>query len=366
MACYSRNDNFLKEENYKGIYIHRQKISWLMHKFSAAILILPFYFWFWGKFTRNLQKKFSYKAIHVHDLPLSKVGYYLKKKHKLKLICDQHEFYSNWIVYTAHYNTFLGKIVKLFSNWNSYEKKYLGKADLVITVEDPLREIYLKKYHLNPCKVISLPNTPLRRIFNVKKIDQNIVERYKNNFVLTYVGAIDILRGLDLAIKAMVEIKKEIPNVRMLLVGRTVKPYDPVFLAKQYKVEGLIDFIGWKNIEELPSYIFASDICFLTPPVHREEVNNTIATKIYQYIAMGKPIIVSSAELMKNFVESNQVGFALKNNNSKDFFDKVIQIYSNKEMARQMGEKGKELSESYFWEETSKPMIKKYVILLKK
>ncbi len=366
LACYSRNDNFLKEENYKGIYIHRQKISWLMHKFSAAILILPFYFWFWGKFTRNLQKKFSYKAIHVHDLPLSKVGYYLKKKHKLKLICDQHEFYSNWIVYTAHYNTFLGKIVKLFSNWNSYEKKYLGKADLVITVEDPLREIYLKKYHLNPCKVISLPNTPLRRIFNVKKIDQNIVERYKNNFVLTYVGAIDILRGLDLAIKAMVEIKKEIPNVRMLLVGRTVKPYDPVFLAKQYKVEGLIDFIGWKNIEELPSYIFASDICFLTPPVHREEVNNTIATKIYQYIAMGKPIIVSSAELMKNFVESNQVGFALKNNNSKDFFDKVIQIYSNKEMARQMGEKGKELSESYFWEETSKPMIKKYVILLKK
>jgi len=67
---------------------------------------------------------------------------------------------------------------------------------------------------------------------------------------------------------------------------------------------------------------------------------------------------------MKNFVESNQVGFALKNNNSKDFFDKVIQIYSNQEMARQMGEKGKDLSESYFWEVTSKTLLEGYSLLL--
>ena len=361
VACYSRSDDFIEEETYKGIYIHRQKISWLMHKFSAAILILPFYFWYWKKFALNLQENFSYAAIHVHDLPLSKIGYSLKKKYKIKLICDQHEFYSNWIVYTAHYNTFLGKIVKFMSNWVSYEKEYLSKANLVVTVEEPLRELYLKKYQLNPQGVISLPNTPLRKIFNEKNIDQKIVEKYKDYYVLTYVGAIDILRGLDLAIEALVEIKKIIPNVKMLLVGGTVKPYDPVFKAKQHKVEDLIDFVGWKNIEELPSYIFASDICFLTPPVHREEVNNTIATKIYQYIAMGKPIIVSSAKLMKNFVESNQLGFALAENNSKGFFEKVIEIYSNQEMARQMGEKGKTLSESYFWENTSSKLIEGYL-----
>ena len=360
VACYSRNNDFIEEEIYKGIYIHRQKISRLMYKFSAAILVLPFYYWYWKRIVRNLQKRFSYRTIHVHDLPLSKVGYFLKRKYKVKLICDQHEFYSNWIIYTAHYNTSLGKIVKFLSNWISYEKRYLRKADLVITVEEPLREIYLRNYHLNPDKVISLPNTPLKKIFNAKRIDQNIVERFKNNYVLTYVGAIDILRGLDLAIEALVEIRKKIPNVRMLLVGGTVKPYDPISKAKQHNVEDLIDFVGWKNIEELPSYIFASDICFLTPPVHREEVNNTIATKIYQYVAMGKPIIVSSARLMKNFVESNQVGFALKNNDSKDFFEKVIEIYSNPDMARQMGEKGKALSESYFWETTSQKMIDTY------
>ena len=360
VACYSRNNDFIEEEIYKGIYIHRQKISRLMYKFSAAILVLPFYYWYWKRIVRNLQKRFSYRTIHVHDLPLSKVGYFLKRKYKVKLICDQHEFYSNWIIYTAHYNTSLGKIVKFLSNWISYEKRYLRKADLVITVEEPLREIYLRNYHLNPDKVISLPNTPLKKIFNAKRIDQNIVERFKNNYVLTYVGAIDILRGLDLAIEALVEIRKKIPNVRMLLVGGTVKPYDPISKAKQHNVEDLIDFVGWKNIEELPSYIFASDICFLTPPVHREEVNNTIATKIYQYVAMGKPIIVSSAKLMKNFVESNQVGFALKNNDSKDFFEKVIQIYSSPDMARQMGEKGKALSESYFWETTSQKMIDTY------
>lgn len=365
LACVARNDNFLEEENYKGIFIHRQNISLLMHKFSAAILILPFYSWYWKKFLIKLQKRFSFKAIHVHDLPLSRVGYYFKKNFGIKLICDQHEFYSNWIIHTSHYNTFPGKIIKLLSNWTAFEKKYLGKADLIITVEEPLRELYLKKYHFNPDRVIKLPNTPLKKLFNAEKIDQNIVDRYKNNFVLTYIGAIDSLRGLDLAIEAMVEIRKKIPNVRMLLVGRPVKPFDPVRLSKYFNVDDIVECIGWQEIDKIPSFIAASDICFFTPQVNRDEIKMTIATKIYQYIAMGKPIIVSSADLMRDFVELNKLGFALTENNSKDFFEKVIQIYSNPDMTSQMEEKGISLSESHFWETTSGKLIEGYSLLLR-
>ena len=132
-------------ELYHDYIIYRKNISRLLYKSSAAALILPFYFNFWYRFLDSILKKEQFHFIHIHDLPLSKTGYQLARKHNLKLICDQHEYYSNWIVRTRHYNTGMGKIIRTFSNWTQYERKYLQKADLVITVADSLKEIYINQ-----------------------------------------------------------------------------------------------------------------------------------------------------------------------------------------------------------------------------
>lgn len=364
IACYSKVKEFNKLETYENIFIHRKYLPVIIYKLSAAILILPFYFLYWIAYLKRLNRTYNFDVIHIHDLPLAKLGYYFKKYQNLRFVADQHEYYSDWIIHTAHYNTFLGKIIKSLSPWSSYEKKYLNKADIVITVEKPLMKTYIEKHRISHEKIICLPNTPLKDNFNKENISTDIIEKYKNSYVIIYVGGIDILRGIDLAISALPELKKKIPNVKLLLIGPCYGGYDPMSTARKFDVEEYVEIAGWKSINLVPSYIAASDIGIFTPPVNRDEINKTIATKIYQYIAMGKPIIVSSAELMKNFVESNQVGFALKNNNSKIFFDKVIQIYTNQELARQMGEKGKTLSEFYFWETTSRTLIEGYSLLL--
>ncbi len=85
-------------ERFNHYEIYRKKISRLLYKSSAAILLLPFYFRFWRSFLEPILRNGNYHVIHIHDLPLSKVGYELSGKYKLKLVCDQHEFYSNWIV----------------------------------------------------------------------------------------------------------------------------------------------------------------------------------------------------------------------------------------------------------------------------
>ena len=54
------------------------------------------------------------------------------------------------------------------------------------------------------------------------------------------------------------------------------------------------------------------------------EINNTIATKIYQYAAMGKPVIVSEARLMKEFVEANKLGFSVHFGNVEEFCQSIL------------------------------------------
>ena len=364
LACYSRNDVFLREENYRGIYIHRKSISKFIYKSSAACLILPFYFIFWRKFLNTLLKKHKYNVIHIHDLPLAKIGFKLKKKYNTKLICDQHEYYSNWIIHTAHYNTFLGSIVKYFSPWRTYEKKYLTKADRVITVEEPLMNIYIEQHGISRDKIFYLPNTPLKAVFNQNNIKKEIIEKYNNSFVVIYVGGIDILRGVDLAIKALKQLSKKIPLIKLLLIGPVIKPFNPLEFAEAHNVRKYVEYLGWLSVDLIPSYLASSNICFFTPPVNRDEIHNTIATKIYQYIAMGKPVIVGQAKLMKQFVQQNDLGLVVNETNPSDFAQAIIRFYNDPMLQKRLSNNCIRVAKRYYWEKTSTYLINSYLNII--
>ncbi|MFO7844845.1 MAG: glycosyltransferase family 4 protein [Bacteroidales bacterium] len=349
-----------RQEIYKKIIIERLYMSRLMYKLSVAALIVPFYFTFWYNFLKRLHKKYQFDVVHVHDLPLTKVGNQLSRKYGLKLVCDQHEFYSNWIVHTAHMNKGIGKIINLLSNWKKYEKKYLKKADLVITIEEPLRKNYIEHAGIKPEKIILVPNTPSKKVFNEQNVKTSIKEKYKDNFVLFYAGGIDILRGINIIIESLPVIKKHIPEIKFIFAGIIRKGCDPVKLAKKLKVEDNIEFLGWIDIQEIPSYINASDICLHVPPVIRDETNLTIATKIFQYIAMEKPVIVGQAKLMKKLVTENNLGLAIKDNDHKDLADKIIHLYNNPDVLQNFSYNCKKIKSQFIWEVTIKNLIQFY------
>ncbi len=363
IACYTFKDRPLTED-FNYFKVIRRPISKLIYKSSAASLLLPFYFRFWKRYLERIIKDAKIDVIHIHDLPLSKTGYQLRNKYGLKLVCDQHEYYSNWIIHTAHYNTLIGKIIKGLSNWRKYEEKYLNKADLVITIEDPLRKAYIDKIKVNPDKIIIIPNTPLKRVFNTGNIKQNILDNYKNDYVIFYAGGVDILRGIDMVINALPVIKKNIPNIKFVLAGTIHGRFDLMNFAKKKYVDELVSFIGWIPIEDLPSYMFASKICVFTPPVNRDEINKTIATKIYQYASLGKPILVSRAELMKEFVESNKLGYSV--NDYREFADKVIYLYNNPLVYDEISKNCIKVSKEYYWELTINQLIEFYNTKLSK
>ena len=207
----------------------------------------------------------------------------------------------------------MGKCVKALSNWGKYEKKCLPEADLVVTVEAPLRDIYISTPQVDSKKIVVLPNTPSATVFNPGQVDQKIIEKYKGKFVLFYAGNIDILRGIDTILESLSLIRNTIPDFKFVLAGRfNKKYYDPLKYANQLGVTDLIEYLGWIPLNLLPSYISASKICIHIPPAITLEVNNSIATKIYQNVIMHKPTIVGQARMMKDFVEENKIGLSIK------------------------------------------------------
>jgi glycosyltransferase involved in cell wall biosynthesis len=340
---------------YDGYIIYRRRISNIMYKLGAAILVLPFYFAFWRRYLRRIYNDWSFDAIHIHDLPLAKLGHEFKYSKKIIFVADQHEFYSNWIVKTAHYNTGIGRIVKRFSKWEKYERKYLRSADLVCTVEEPLRQLYISTREIPAGKIIVLPNTPLKTLYG-----KDAVPNDSDAFRMFYCGGLDVLRGLQIPIKALVLLKQEIPELQLVLVGKRNKHFDPVSYGESLGVAKRIDFRGFIDYRDLPAEIDRADICFFTPPANREEINNTIATKIYQYLARGKPVIVGSARYMKEFVEFHDVGIAVDENEPESFSAAVLKLYTNRKLFQSLSSNARNTMKSYFWETTVQPLLSFY------
>ena len=364
LLCYtsSKKQNY---ERYKGIHISRFRLSKFLHnKLSAAYLVLPFYRWIWAYQIKRFIIKNNLDILHIHDLPLSDVSQKYADKYGLKVVCDQHEYWSNWIGNTFHYNTLIGKIVKFLSNWKKFEYTHLHRADLVITVSDNLRQLYIQDHHLSPDKIITVPNTPSQKIFNQNNINRDVVSKYESEFMLFYAGTIDILRGIDLIIDAMVSLTDKIPAMKLVLAGRFARGCNILDQVKSLGMQKNVEYLGWLAVDQIPSYIAASKVCIFTPPPEMsEEINNTIPTKIYQYISMKKPVIVSNAKMMKELIENNGLGLSIDAYSAQILAEKLLYLYENYAiMESKIRQNSQKLIDenNIFWDQTVQRMINFY------
>ena len=118
--------------------------------------------------------------------------------------------------------------------------------------------------------------------------------------------------------------------------------------------------MGWEDVSLFPSYIQASTICI--SPLHRNvHHDTTYANKIFQYMSLGKPLLVSDATAQKTIVEKSKSGLIHIEKDSQDFTDKVLKLAFDENLRSQMGANGKAFVETEFsWEQTSKNLVHLY------
>jgi len=163
LACFTEK-NRLKIDESLGYKIFRKPISKFRLKTSVGALKFPFYFNFWHTFLDQLLNNGNYQAIHIHDLPLAKVGYKLSKKHHINFILDLHENWPVLMELSPHTKSILGKILHSEKQWLIYEKKYASLADRLIVVADEMKNRLLSKGVSNK-NIFIVPNTTDTRVY---------------------------------------------------------------------------------------------------------------------------------------------------------------------------------------------------------
>lgn len=173
-----------------------------------------------------------------------------------------------------------------------------------------------------------------------------------------YIGDTGERRGLATVIKSLPFLKDKIEEIRLVIVGNINN--DLKKLAKELNVEEQVNFVGWQNEITFPDYIKNSAICL--SPLHRNLHHDTThANKIFQYMSLGKPLLVSNATAQKNIVEKVNSGLVHEAKNVKDFTNKVLKLYRDELLRKELGQNGEAFVRNEFtWDKTSKELINLY------
>ena len=349
-----------ESEIINGIQVKRYVSNKFEYKLSALAYTTPLYSFLMKQKISKFIKETKVAVLHIHDIRIAEAVYNSNKNKKLPVVLDLHDNMPEVMKLYPHLQKFPGKYIISPQKWKQKEEEFIRKAAKVISVSPEFLETLATRLPLEKDKLVLVPNTIRKSFFEEYTVEESLIEKYKNNFVILYLGDTHLRRGLQTAIAALTKLKDKIPNVKLVIVGKNTTDAILKQQVKDLQLEDFVDFEGWQNVSLFQSYILASEICI--SPLHRNLQHDVAyANKIFQYMSFAKPLLVSDAIAQKRLIEKVDAGLVHKEKDVEDFSNKVLALYKSKPLRTELGNNGKEFVQNEFcWEETSKKLLNLY------
>jgi glycosyltransferase involved in cell wall biosynthesis len=184
----------------------------------------------------------------------------------------------------------------------SMEKQLARKADLVFVSSPTLLE---RKKALNEC-IYLIPNAVDYETFAAISLGEDGLPddiAHLPSPVAGYVGAINDKLDMDL----LARVADNMREWSLLLVGpvRVEDAEGQRALERLHKMPH-VQFLGRRDVTEVPRYIAACDVCLLPYRVN-EWTRNIDSLKLYEYLACGKPVVATDVPAVRRFGEVVEV-----------------------------------------------------------
>lgn len=347
-------------ENINGIQVKRYHSNKIEYKLSALAYTIPTYTFLMKKKVHQFISENNIQVLHIHDIRVAAAAFNANKKYKLPVVLDLHDNMPEVMKLYPHLQKFPGKYIISPKKWKAKEEEFIAKATKVISVSPEFIAALQTRLPTEVHKFVLVPNTIRKSFYENFTIDKNIIHKYKNNFVLLYLGDTHLRRGLQTAIASIVKLKEEIPNIKLVIVGKNTTDVVLKQQANNLQINDYVDFEGWQNVALFQSYIKASDVCI--SPLHRNLQHDVAyANKIFQYMSFAKPLLVSEATAQKTLVEKVNSGLVHKDRNVSDFTEKTLQLFKDDNLRDELGKNGEHFIKNEFsWEHTSKKLLHLY------
>lgn len=181
-----------------------------------------------------------------------------------------------------------------------------------------------------------------------------------NKFNLLFVGRFEKRKGFSYLLRAFVRVKREMPNVRLIVVG----PYNEKSRLRYEKFlneHNLADvyFTGYVSKADLARHYRTCDL-FCAPSTGGE----SFGIVLLEAMASGKPIVASDIEGYRCVLQHGRQGLLVPPKDDAAFAEAIRKILKAPDMAAEMGRQGAVEAQQYSWEKVSQRVLSYYRAVL--
>lgn len=158
-------------------------------------------------------------------------------------------------------------------------------------------------------------------------------------FLASYIGTHGMAHGLGTILKAAKRLENE-PNIRFLLVGDGAEREK---LLREKEAMGLhnVIMLGQQPKERMPEFLAATDAC-LVLLIKSELFKTVLPSKIFEAMAMQRPIVLGVEGESRELVEEGGCGLCIEPEDDRELAEAVLRLAREPELCRKLGESGAE------------------------
>jgi glycosyltransferase involved in cell wall biosynthesis len=288
----------------------------------------------------------------VRDLPLAPLALALGHRARIPVIADLAEPYPDTLRSRLAYDDLplASRLVRNARAADFVEREVVKRIDCALVVCPEAAE-RLERQGLPRGRWVEVGNTPRLASFAPKGAPTPELDGLEGRFTLFFSGLLAGDRGLDVAIDALALLAAREPRrYALVIVGEgSVRAQ----LAAQAQRLGLSDVVrlpGFIGHDRLPDLIARADVGLL--PFHAcPHINATLANKLFEYMALALPVIVSDVPPMLRVLAETSCGLSFRSGDAADLARVIEALAADPEAARRHGEAGAEaVLERYHWE----------------
>ncbi|MEN9434383.1 MAG: hypothetical protein RLZZ422_1972 [Pseudomonadota bacterium] len=293
------------------------------------------------------KNKKNFDAILIRNLRLAE--HLLRIYHDLPIFFETHELFAK--VYEEE-NTPLNK--KSFKKLNRLkEREYFvySKSRSIIALTPFLIEDIETYYSLSQSFVVAPDGVDL------ELANKALAQPKDDNYtpIILYLGSLHPWKGVDFIIRVMPNIERGI----LWVAGGDQKRINELKdLAINLKVINRVFFLGSVVPKERFHIIHKADVCVLPLSDNSIATRYTSPLKLFEYLAMGKLIVIPNISSVSLVVSNKVNAFTFKPSDLIDFAKVLNDVISNLHELAEVRKTAIKTAENYSWTARAKTIIK--------
>lgn len=202
-------------------------------------------------------------------------------------------------------------------------------------------------------KLINKPQQCSKTYIIPNGVDINLINSIKTSKSnkgnrIIFIGNLIQRKGVCDLIRVIYEVKKDISDVCLLMVGSGEEERNLMILVKELGLETNVKFFGFVKGNKKYTLIKSADIFVL--PSYWE----SLPIVVLEGMACGKPIIASNVGGVPYLVNDGVNGFLVPPGNINKLSDKIITLLKDKELQEKMGNESLKHSKGFDWNKIAK------------